>query len=89
MLTAAGFEVVGSRLARERIDAPLADDARRFVLGYLRRAREHFAEPLDREDLETLRVLIDTDDPRGVMHRSDVFVDVSRQILVARPTGDR
>ena len=84
MLTAAGFEVVGSRLGRVRLDAPLGDDARRLVVGHLRRTREH-AEHLDHDDIRTLDILIDPDDPRGVMHRSDVFVDASRQIVVARP----
>jgi SAM-dependent methyltransferase len=89
MVTSAGLEVVGSRLARERLDAPLSDDARRFVLGHLRRAREHFHEHLDDDDLHTLEVLSDADDPRCVLHRSDVFVAASRQILIARPIEGR
>jgi SAM-dependent methyltransferase len=84
MLTAAGFEVIGSRLGRVQLDAPLGHDARRFVVGHLRRRREH-AEHLGHDDIRTLDILIDPDDPRGVMHRSDVFVHASRQIVVARP----
>ena len=87
MLTSAGLDVVGSRLARERFDAPLSDDPRRLALGHLRRCRQHFGEQLDDDDVRTLDVLIDADDPRGVMHRSDVFVASSRQIVIARPTG--
>ena len=87
MLTSAGLDVIGSRLARERFDAPLSDDARRLALGHLRRSRQHFGEQLDDDDLRTLDVLIDPDDPRGVVHRSDVFVASSRQIVIARRTG--
>jgi SAM-dependent methyltransferase len=85
MLTSAGFDVVGSRLARERFDPPLSDPARQVVLGRIRRARHQLDELLDDDDLRTLDVLSDVDDPRGVMHRADAFVASSRQIVVARP----
>jgi SAM-dependent methyltransferase len=87
MLDEAGFEVVGSRLARQRLDAPLADDARRLVLGHLERVRRQLGEGLDDDDLHTLDVLSDADDPRGVMRRPDVYVAASRQIVIARPIG--
>ena len=83
MLTSAGLEVVGSRLIRERVDAPLGDDARRLVLGHLGRIRQQLGDHLDDDDLHTLDVLSDADDPRSVMHRSDVFVAASRQIVIA------
>lgn len=88
MLTTAGWEVVGERLARERFNAPLSEKARRVALGILRRARDHLADQLDEDDLATLAVLVDPDDPRGVMHRPDAFVATSSQIVIARPTGD-
>jgi hypothetical protein len=84
MLASAGFAVVGSRLARERLDAPLPDDARRLALGYLHRIRERRAERLDEEDLRALDVLIDADDPRSVKHRLDTFIAASRHIVIAR-----
>jgi len=87
MLAAAGWEVTGQRLVRERLDPPLPDVARRLATGILSRSREHRAEQLDDEDLEALAVLIDPDDPRGIMRRSDAFVASSRQIVVARPAG--
>ncbi len=87
MLASAGFEVVGSRLARERVEAPLPESARRFVLGHLHRVREQFGELLDLDDLETLAVLSDPDDPRSVLHRSDVFIASSCQIVIARSIG--
>ena len=89
MLASADLEVVGSRLARERVDAPLSDAPRRLALGHLHRLREQLQAHLDDDDLRTLEVLSDGDDPRSVMHRSDVFVAASRQILIARPIGGR
>ncbi len=89
MLGAAGLEMVGSRLARQRLDPPLAEDARQVVLGHLRQTRKHLDDYLDDEDLRTLDVLTDTDDPRSVVHRSDVYVAASRQIVIARQMGHR
>jgi SAM-dependent methyltransferase len=85
MLTSAGLEVIGSRRAHERLDPPLSDAARRFVFGRIRRARQQFDELLDDDDLRALDVLGDADDPRSVLHRPDVFIAASRQIVVARP----
>jgi SAM-dependent methyltransferase len=85
MLDAAGFDVIGSRLARSHHDAPLSDQARRVVVGHLGRMRHLVGEGLDEDDVRTLEILCDVDDPRGVMHRSDVFVRASRQIVIARP----
>lgn len=88
MLTSAGFDVVGSRLAAERFDQPLSEPARQVVVRHIRGARQKLAELLDDDDLHALDVLGDADDPRGVMHRADVFVASSRQIVVARPRQD-
>jgi SAM-dependent methyltransferase len=83
MLTAAGLEVIGSRLARKRIDPPLSDLARQVVLGRIRRARRQLDGLLEDDDLRTIDVLGDSKDPRGVLHRADVFVAASRRIVVA------
>lgn len=85
MVDAAGLEVVAAHTARQKLDPPLSDAARRFVRGSLVRIREQFHELLDEEDLRTLDVLSDPDHPRGVMHRPDVFVEASRQVVIARP----
>ncbi|MCU1502674.1 MAG: hypothetical protein JWM12_2028 [Ilumatobacteraceae bacterium] len=85
MLGAAGLDIVGERLVRERIDAPLSDSARRFALSHLRRVRGQVHERLDDEDLAALDVLIDPDDPRGMMHRPDARIVASRRIVIARP----
>jgi SAM-dependent methyltransferase len=87
MVAAAGLTVIGSRLARVRLNAPLDDAGRRVAAGSLRRAREQFDEYLDDDDRHTLDVLVDPDDLRGIMHRPDVFIDSSRQIVVARRDG--
>lgn len=84
MLTSAGFDVVEVRMVRERFDAPLPDTARQVVLGHLRRTRKHLSELLNEEDLDAIDVLADDDDPRSVLRRSDVFVDASREIVIAR-----
>ena len=85
MLSSAGFDVAGSRLALEHFAPPLSDAARRFAARHVGRARQAFHELLDEDDLRTLDVLSDPDDPRSVLRRGDVFVATSRQILVARP----
>lgn len=87
MLASAGLEVVSSRLAHERLDGPLSNDARRLVLGHLRRIRDQFVDHLVDDDLRALDLLTDSEDPRSVMHRSDVFVAASRQIMIARPSA--
>jgi SAM-dependent methyltransferase len=89
MLVAAGFEVVGDRVARVRVDAPLASDARRFAREQMRRARGQLSEYLDDDDRATLDVLADPDDPRSVAQRPDVFVASARQISIARSAGPR
>jgi len=89
MLTSAGFDVVGSRVAREHFDGPLSDLARRVALGHLRRVRSQVDDLLDADDLDAIGVLSDADDQRGVMHRSDIFVTASREVVLARPAVDR
>ncbi|MBA2495857.1 MAG: class I SAM-dependent methyltransferase [Acidimicrobiia bacterium] len=84
MLTAAGLESVGSRFIRERLDAPLSPEARRVALGHVRRTRHQLDDRLDDDDLASLDVLSDVDDPRGVMHRPDAIMVSSRQIHIAR-----
>ncbi len=89
MIASAGLEVVGSRLDQKRFDPPLSDLGRQVALGQLERIRGQLGERLDADDLAVLDVLIDPDDPRGVMHRADMFAATSRQIVIARPFQDR
>jgi hypothetical protein len=67
--------------SRERFDLPLSETALQVVLGRIHRARQQLDELLDDDDLRTLDVLSDANDPRGVTHRGDVFVTSSRQIV--------
>lgn len=89
MLQGAGLEVVVAHRAAERLDAPVSAGARRLALGNLRRSKEQLATYLDEDDLATLHILTDPDDPRSVQHRPDVVVVASRQIVIARPVGAR
>ena len=89
MLASAGFDVIESRIARERFDPPLSDRAREAVLGHLRRTQGQLSDVLDADDLRALEVLTDEDDPRSVRHRPDVFVAASREIVIARRAGGR
>jgi SAM-dependent methyltransferase len=89
MLNHAGLEVVVAHLATERLDAPISADTRQVALGYLRRSRGQLASYLEEDDLATLEVLADPDDPRSVQHRPDVVVAASRQIVIARPDSAR
>ena len=84
LLAAAGFGVVGTRIARQRFDPPLSETARDVVVRRISRARHQLEDRLSADDLDALDVLGDADDPRGVAHRADAFVAASRQIVVAR-----
>jgi SAM-dependent methyltransferase len=86
MLTAAGFDVIGSRVAEARFDAPLSDIAREVVIGRLRRARHQLSELLDEDDLRTLDELSDANSRHCAAVRPDAFLAASRHIVVARPT---
>jgi SAM-dependent methyltransferase len=84
MVNQAGLEVLVAHPATERLDAPISADALHVALGSLRRSRERFASDLDDDDLATLDVLTDPDDPRSLQRRPDVFIVASRQIVIAR-----
>lgn len=83
MVEAAGYTVVDDRVARVRIDVPLPEQARRFVVGTLTRTRSQLDAMLDAEDLAVLDVLLDPTNPLSVAQRDDVFVEASRRIIIA------
>jgi SAM-dependent methyltransferase len=89
MLDAAGFELVADRVAHVQLTAPLAPEARRVVLGHLQRMRQLCGERLDEQDRDALDILIDEDQPLGIMRRADAFLDASRHIYVARAAMGR
>jgi SAM-dependent methyltransferase len=84
MLEAAGFDLAVDRVAPVRLDAPLPIEARRLLLGRLRRMRELFGEQLDQQDRDALDILIDENHPLGIMRRPEVFLDASRHVYIAR-----
>ncbi|MBV9280181.1 MAG: class I SAM-dependent methyltransferase [Chloroflexi bacterium] len=84
MIEAAGFERIADRKVQVHLGPPLAEEARRVALGYLRRLRELAGERLDAQDRGALDRLMDEDAPLGIMRREDAFLDVSRQVYVAR-----
>ena len=85
MLVAAGFEVLDERIVRQRFDAPLTEAARHVAQGELRRIRAQLGERLDADDRHTLDILCDPNDERGTVHRRDLFLSASCQIVIARP----
>jgi SAM-dependent methyltransferase len=83
MVEAAGGAVLGSRTARLRHDPPVSSEARQFAVGRVRRTRDQLADFLDEQQRAELDALVSEDDPRSVALRADVFVEASRQIVVA------
>jgi SAM-dependent methyltransferase len=73
-LVAAGFVDVEVRSFLLEVPPPLPARVRETVRGALGEWRVRFGHSLDREDQDALAVLTDEHDPRGVLHRSDVFV---------------
>ena len=72
-LLAAGLVEVETRTFLLDLPAPLSLRTREGVRDHYVEWRERFGHLLDGEDIEALEVLVDVDDPRGVLHRSDVF----------------
>ena len=83
-LLAAGLAEVETRTFLLDLPAPLSSRMREGVRDHYVEWRERFGHLLDGEDIEALEVLVDAEDPRGVLHRSDVFVLGARTAFVAR-----
>ena len=86
-LKAAGLVDVTSKSFLLDLPAPLPVRTREVVRLHLAEWRDRFGHMLDREDIEALEVLVDENDPRGVLHRSDVFVLGARTAFVGRKDG--
>ena len=84
MVAAAGLEVVGARVDRLRLAAPVDDAARSFVIDTVSRIRGQIGDELDGADRHAVDVLLDADDPAGIARRDDVFLEASQQIVIAR-----
>ncbi|HTN78197.1 MAG TPA: class I SAM-dependent methyltransferase [Acidimicrobiales bacterium] len=83
-LISAGYVDVTARSFLLDLPAPLPARARETVRGHFAELRRRFGDRFDREDIATLEVLLDESDPRGVLHRSDVFVLGVRTAYVGR-----
>ncbi|RLL66025.1 class I SAM-dependent methyltransferase [Streptomyces sp. Z26] len=84
LLTAAGFDVEGSRTVRVDIDGSGNEVIGRYALGGLRRLRAGVADALPAEDLAALDRLLDTDSPYGLLRRDDLTVRTERAVWAAR-----
>jgi SAM-dependent methyltransferase len=73
-LHAAGLQEVEVRSFVLEVPPPVPVRVRETVRHSFVEWQRRFGHLLDREDNDTLAVLTDEHDPRGVLHRSDVFV---------------
>jgi SAM-dependent methyltransferase len=83
MVGSAGLSVLSDEIVRIRIDEPLRESERKWLVGNFRRTRDHFHDRLDPADLAVLDILLDEHNPLGIMNRADVFIEASRQIVLA------
>lgn len=84
LLTDAGFDLLDHRKLTIHLPAPLDDPARQFVLHALQTSVHVAAGRLDDTDRGILTALVDEDDPRCILHRDDLHLDVSRTFVLAR-----
>lgn len=83
LLTAAGLKHTGTRSFLLDLPAPVADEARGYVVNSLTRLREALADDLDPDDRSTLDRLLDPEDDAGVHRRKDVFVLKAHTVYTA------
>ncbi len=83
-LLAAGCVDVESRSFLLDLPAPVPSAVRETVRSHFVEWHTRFGHLLEGEDNEALAVLVDEDDPRGVLHRSDVFVLGARTAFAGR-----
>ncbi len=86
MITDAGYIIMDDRVDRVRFDAPLTADAQKLAVGNVRRTLHQLSALLDRDDLDTLEALLDPANPLSAMRRTDLFIEASQRIVIARPS---
>ncbi|MFC9841772.1 class I SAM-dependent methyltransferase [Streptomyces sp. NPDC060223] len=82
LMNAVGLRHTATRTFLLDLPAPLADDARTFVVSALTHRREVLGEHLDADDLATLDRLLDPDDKASVHHRPDAFLLMAHTVYV-------
>lgn len=84
LLDEAGYDVLDRRELRLRLPAPLRDVPRGFVHQQVAGSARMAEGRLDDADREILAALADVDDPRCVLRRDDLAMEISRTFLLAR-----
>jgi SAM-dependent methyltransferase len=84
LLSDMGFDLVDHRELALHLPAPLDDAARQLVFQELQPSTPATPGPLDDADLEVLAALVDVTDPRCILNRDDLPLDISRTFLLAR-----
>ena len=84
LLTDAGFDLLDHRELALHLPAPLGDAARKLALQELQTSAGRVPGRLDHADLQALTALVDVTDPRCILHRDDLSLDLSRTFLLAR-----
>ncbi|MFJ4189995.1 class I SAM-dependent methyltransferase [Kitasatospora sp. NPDC089509] len=84
MLRRAGLRDGGTRTFLVDHPAPLAGPFREYLHTRLVRRHDQLAEALGEEDRATLEVLIDRQEPRGILRRSDAFYLSAMTVHVGR-----
>jgi ubiquinone/menaquinone biosynthesis C-methylase UbiE len=83
MIERAGLRVVDQQIGRVRIESPLPMNAREWLVGNYQRALDQFGPTMSAADNATVATLLNSNDPRSLTQRGDVFVEASRQIVFA------
>lgn len=84
LLTSAGLNPHAERLFELDLSEP-TEPIRRFAYGLFRMLRQAAAASFDAEDLATLDVLLDQNDPRGLTNRDDLVLSTVRKVWLAQP----
>ena len=84
MLARAGLVPAGTRTFLTDLPAPLDEHTRDLLHRRLTRLRDAAADTLDKDDLETLDVLLDRESPSGILARPDAFYLTAITVHTAR-----
>ena len=79
-----GFTIEARRTFSIELTPPLPTSARVYTEKSLRLLRSNLQDQFSPEDLETLDVLFDSDNPEWIQRHDDLVVRTERELLVAR-----